>query len=670
MTLRNRIVMSPMENMYGSAAGLPTQRSIDYFVERARGGVALITLGASSVDAQHKEVPNGFHFGSDNVIAAHRDLAAAVHEHGARIQPQLVHAGPDGLAPEIHGIPSVGPSSIPSNLSGTVCRMLEEHELPAMIDLFRASAERIRAAGYDGLELHAAHAYMLLGSFLSPWRNSRRDCYSARKGYGGARFVGDVVRAIKSEAGQDFPLTLRISGDERIAGGRSIEHTQRIAELLAEAGVDAFHVSGGVIDRHVTQMVNGSHDRNGLNVTTAAALRNTVDVPIIVAGRIHSAHLAEEILAQGAADFIAMGRPLIADPQLPNKSAIETDRVRHCISCQNCIDSMQSRAAMDCAVNASAGRESDLRIVKSSARKKVMIIGAGPAGMEAARVAAARGHRVTLCERNHYLGGALVLASTVHPENQPFLDYLRREVERGDITIRSGDAITAEEVCNQRPDAAIVATGGRLVTPSIPGDDMAHVLSSNDLRHMLAGIAPPNDSPLPPWQRLGLATIRLAAVQRSLTPERLRIANRVWMPMGKRVAIIGADLAAIELAEHLATCGRSISVISEDLTIAPEVGDKRRSEHLRRLDEGQVTVNTGMAIDHIQEDGVVCRRSSGSQTLIAADSVLIAGHIEADLELFENIRNRIPQCEPVGDCTGLGLIRKAVLDGALAATRI
>jgi len=269
MELRNRLVMSPMENSFGTPDGRPSQRSIDYFVARARGGVGLITVGASAIDEKHREVPNSLHFASDDGIAHHRALVEAVHEHGAKIQPQLAHAGPDGLGPEMHQIDALGPSAVQSYLTGTTSREITKEEFQQVVDLYRAAALRVRHAGYDGIELHAAHGYMLLGAFLTPWRNARKDEYSARKPTTRTRAILEVIRAIKSEVGEDFPLTLRISGYERIAGGRESFDTARIAPAFEAAGVDAFHVSGGVIDRLVTQMVNGSEYQEGLNAACA-----------------------------------------------------------------------------------------------------------------------------------------------------------------------------------------------------------------------------------------------------------------------------------------------------------------------------------------------------------------------------------------------------------------
>src|SRR5690349_10016656 len=349
MSLRNRLVMSPMETLYGTPEGLPSERTVAYFAARAAGGVGLITVGATGVDHQHPETPGGLQLGTDEGVAAHRRLVEAVHEHGAKIQPQIVHAGPDGLGPEMYGVDSIGPSVIPSYLTGRPSAEVTREQLVAVLDLFKAAVRRAAEAGYDGIELHAAHGYMFLGSFLAPQRNRRTDDYRGDRAYGRIRIVLEALAAIRSEIGDALPITLRISGYERVAGGRPMFETAQMAPELVAAGVDCFHVSGGVIDRLVTGMVNAADDGDALNVGAAAAVKEVVDVPVIAVGRIHDPERAEQILADGRADFIAMGRPMLADPELALKLTDgRANRVRRCISCENCIDAMEQRFSVDC----------------------------------------------------------------------------------------------------------------------------------------------------------------------------------------------------------------------------------------------------------------------------------------------------------------------------------
>ena len=332
MSLRNRLVMSPMETMYGTPDGLPSERTRDYFTARAKGGVGLITVGATGIDHRHPETPGGLHLATDAAVDAHRALVDVVHEHGAKIQPQIVHAGPDGLGPEMHGVtsigPSIGPSVIPSYLTGRPSAEVTGEQLVDVLDLFKAAVRRAAEAGYDGIELHAAHGYMFLGSFLAPQRNRRTDDYRGDTVRGRVRVVLEALAAIRSEIGDDLPITLRISGYERVAGGRPIFETAQVAPELVAAGVAAFHVSGGVIDRLVAGMVNSADDGDALNVGAAAAVKQVVDVPVIAVGRIHDPAQAEQILADGRADFIAMGRPMLADAELAEQGDLWALRPR------------------------------------------------------------------------------------------------------------------------------------------------------------------------------------------------------------------------------------------------------------------------------------------------------------------------------------------------------
>jgi 2,4-dienoyl-CoA reductase (NADPH2) len=663
MELRNRVVMSPMETCYATKEGLPSPRTIAYYEARARGGVGLVTLGACTVDPDHREVPNSIEFGRDEVVAAHRELTDRVHAQGARIQPQLVHPGPDGLAPYLSKQPNVGPSVIPSYLTGVPCRELDADEIPALIERFAAAAARIREAGYDGVELHAAHGYMLLGSFLTPNRNRRTDAYAGNTREGRIRLIVEVLQAIQGAAGRDFPVTLRISGYERVPGGRSLEDTQAIAPRLARAGVAAFHVSGGVIDRLTTQMVTGSSYGPAHNLAAATAVKAVVDVPVMTVGRIHDAALAERILAEGRADLVAMGRPFLADAELVAKVASgRAGEVRRCISCQSCIDSMET-GRMHCAINPRTGRETELEPVRANTVKSVLVVGGGPAGLEAARVAARRGHRVALYEREAYLGGALVMAATVHPENEPFLAFLKADVARAGVSVHLGEALDADAIAARAPDAVVVATGGRVAAPTLPGQELPHVVTGTGLRELVAGRMPAGAAAgLAGWQRSAFGVLG-PRLQRFAQPRVIRALSRLWMPLGKRVVIVGGDLAAIELAEFLAERSRRVSVVERGATIAPEVGRKRRTEHMDRLDRLGVAVQTEQGVERIEPAAVVLE--SGRR--LPADSVVLAGEVTADTRLRDALAGRVPEIHAIGDCTGLGLIKKAVEEGARVA---
>ncbi|KRB76560.1 NADH oxidase [Nocardioides sp. Root190] len=623
MQLRNRIVMSPMETMYGTPEGHPSERTVAHFATRSVGGAGLITVGATGIDPQHPETPGGLQIGEDAAVAAHRRLVEAVHAGGARIQPQIVHAGPDGLGPEIFGVTSLGPSVIGSYLTGRPSAEVTKEQIREILDLYRAAVVRVREAGYDGLELHAAHGYMFLGSFLAPQRNRRGDRYRGSSLEGRIRVVLEALGAIRSEVGPDFPVTLRISGHERVAGGRPIHDTAAMAPLLVEAGVDAFHVSGGVIDRLVTGMVNGADDGDGLNLGAAAAVRQAVDVPVIAVGRLHDPALAERALADGRADFVAMGRPLLADPDLPRKLAGwggGAVRVRHCISCENCIDTLEEKLATECAVNPLTGHELD-RTSRTGTARRVVVVGGGPAGLETAVRADAAGHEVVLLEATDRLGGALHDACAVHSENQPYLDWLLGEIAASGVDVHLGVPGTPATVAGFAPDLVVVATGGRVDVPVLDGDHLPHVVRGIDPAHL---------------------------------------------PEGRRIVVVGARMAAVEWCETLARAGRMVALLCPGAEIAPEFGPKRRTEHMDRLDRLGVTVHASCTVESLTATGVTWTPAHGTRRELPADAVVLAGDVVASTEVADQLSAGLPGVETriVGDAAGIALIRGATADAA------
>ena len=571
-----------------------------------------------------------------------------------------------------HGGQSVGPSAGVGATHGLPSRELAVAELPAIVEQYAQAARRAREAGYDGIELHAAHAYMLLGCFLSPLKNKRRDSYGADTMENRVRLLVEVLQRIKAVAGADFPVTLRISGFERIPGGRDSYDTAAAASLLVAAGVDAFHVSGGVSDPMVSQMICGREFSDGYNIPAAQAIKNVVDVPVMVVGRFLDPEFAEATLQQGKADMIVMGRPLLADPELPNKLAAgRWQDIRRCISCQNCIDSMflwPTESRMNCAVNAASGRELTLDYQPATVSRHVVVIGAGPAGMEAARVAALRGHRVTLLEQQQQLGGSLMLAATVHSDNQRLLDYLIAQVRRLDINIELGSTASVASIKALAPDQVVVATGAAVAVPALPGIDLPNVLTGVQLRELTAGSTTPI-SALPNWLNV-LRRPTAGFIKRNLTPAMLRRVAAWWLPLGQRIAVVGDDLAAIELAEFLARCQRQVCLLSSAALLAPEIGPKRRLEHEKRLEQLQVSINTGVDVAAISAAGVTLQLTADTTAHIPADHVIVTGSAQANGGLMQELEAAGLPCKAIGDCTGLGLIVKAITEGNAAAHAI
>jgi 2,4-dienoyl-CoA reductase (NADPH2) len=668
MQLKNRMVMSPMTTAYCNDDQTPSERLIRYFEERARGGLGLITMELITVDETHRYMHRSMTLGHDKYIDGHRRITDRIHQYGCKVQPQLSHTGPESVAPMFGGPQPVGPSVSVAPVWGWASRELDVSELPEIARQYGESARRAREAGYDGIELHGAHCYNLLGSFLSPQRNKRTDEYSAFRADTRTRFVTEVMAEIKSRAGVDFPVTFSISGYERVPGGRSLDDTQRIARDLVDAGVDAFRVSGGISDSLVTMMVGRSEYGDAHNVAQAEALKNVVDVPVMLVGRIHDPEVGEEILARGQADLIAMARPLLADPMLPRKVITgQARRIRRCISCEHCIDSMQTRDNLGCAVNPRSGREHEL--TPPVASRRLVVIGGGPAGLEAARQAAEAGHAVTLFERHRQLGGSLVLASAVHSDNERFLRWLLDEVKRLPIEVRTGVQATVESVRNERPDAVIVATGATVDTPDIPGVERAHVLTGAFLRQVMAGELQGSEVwRLSPWQRF-LVRSCMPLAQRIITPGLLRRVSRVWMPLGKQVIVVGADLVAVELAEFLASRGRRVHLVAGGTKLVPEVGKKRRNEHMDRLDRLRITVNTAVEIRRIENGGVVVS-AGGMERRIPGDSIIVAGTPLAEASMAETLQAAGLKVYPIGDSNVVGLIAGATASALDAVAQV
>ncbi|HQQ62621.1 MAG TPA: FAD-dependent oxidoreductase [Pseudomonadales bacterium] len=663
MQVKNRIVMAPMTTDYGNDDQTPSERLMAYLEARAKGGVGLITMEVCTVDVAHRYLQRSLTLGDDSFIDSHKPLIERVHAHGAKIQPQITHPGPESIISFFSATQAVGPSPVVSPVWGTACRELALEEIPAIIEQYAQAARRAQAAGYDGIELHAAHSYHLIGSFLSPFRNKRKDAYAGHKFATRSRLLLEVVAAMRDIVGTDFPITVRLAGYERVPGGRELDDTQRLAPMLVEAGASAFHISGGGTDKLVSQIVASSAAGYGFNTALAESVRRVVKVPVMVVGRIQTPEQAENIIKNQQADMVVMGRQMLADPDWAMKAQNgAADNIRRCISCENCIDSM-NRGTLACAINPFTGRETELLLTRAEKSRHVVIVGAGPAGLEAARVASLRGHRVTLLEREQRLGGALLLAATVHDDNRFFLDYLQKTVRDLPITIRTGTDATPALLRELNPDVVIVATGSQVVLPHklALGEG---VWFGRDVRELLTGR----------WQRWArhwpsaLAPLMLKAGDlwnRFLKPQTLQWSSHVWMPFGKRVVLIGNDLPAIELAEFFAKRRRDVYLLSTETAFLPEVGRKRRAEHMDKLDQAKVRVLTDLTIHGMSGKRVEYSPGAAStRHVLDVDSVIIAGDAAADMSLAEQLTGAGFPVQAIGDCSGYGLIVKAVREAA------
>ena len=543
--------MAPMATDFGDDEGRVSQKLIDYHAARARGGVGLIIMEVTGIDALFPYMPRTVGLWSDDLIPGYRRLTDAVHAHGAMIFPQVAHPGPDSLCALLTGVEAVGPTAgIVNDITKTACRQLAADEIPPIVDQYARTARRAREAGCDGIELHAAHGYMLLGSFLSPVRNRRTDAYGGST-EGMMRFPLEVIRAVRAMVGPGFPIVLRISGDEMVAGGRTLRETLDIAPIFVEAGVDAFHVSSGAYPDLSWRVIPPTGTPFGLNVHLSAALKQVVDVPVMVVGRITDPRQAEDILCRGEADMTVMGRALLADPDLPVKAAEgRFDEIAPCIGCGlGCVVAREQGADTTCLVNPAVGREAETALVPADGPRKVLVAGGGPAGLMAAAVAAERGHSVDLFERTQTLGGLYTLAS-VAPGKQELtlvIQYLHGRAVRAGVRIHLGSEVTPQLLRRESPDVVIVATGSKPCGPVLPGMDRPNVLCAREL-----------------------------------------VAGRIPLPTG-RVLVAGGGTVGLEVAEIIAEAGRgdgrtSVRVVEAREEVGMDMFSEARTLLLERLE--------------------------------------------------------------------------------------
>jgi NAD(H)-dependent 7beta-hydroxy-3-oxo-delta4-cholenoic acid oxidoreductase len=618
MEVKNRIVLPPMTVGYGVPEGTVSDKHRDYYEARAEGGAGLIITEAAAihVDRKYGFCPLGFY--DDAQIESWNELAEATHRHGAKLAVQLMDPGPESIM-MLTGIQPVGPSPvIGRGLYRDVPRELSIGEIEAIIDDFVEATRRAKEAGLDAVQIHAAHGYALVGSFLSPFFNKRTDRYGGSL-EGRLRILVEIIEAIRSRVSKDFPIIVRMSGDERRTGGRTLQETQFIARILVEAGVDALEVSGGTIPTVFWAVVAPSGTPLALNADFSQAIKEVVDIPVISVGRINTPRIAEFILETGRADMVSMGRALHADPELPNKAAAGAlDDITPCLGCNcGCIGSVVQGLHATCIINPAAGREKEMTLVPSEQRKKVLVAGGGPGGLEAARVAAVRGHDVTLYEKTEKLGGQVNLAS-VPPFMQEIgqlIKHLTTRVEKAGVRVELGKEVTPEVIDELKPDVVVVATGASpLVPESIPGIDKENVITA--------------------WEVLAGHEATKA----------------------RKILIVGGGLTGCETADFLAFPTDNMAAAPTEVTllelreqIALDSMAEPRHLLLDRLREKRVEVVVRAKVKEILDDGVVFEKDGQEETLRGFEYVVLAMGAKSVDTLSKELEGKVPEVYVIGD---------------------
>lgn len=633
MQLKNRLVMAPMATLGADRNGYVTERVIDYYVERAKGGVGLIITMTARVTPEAPAVGRlGIH--DDKFVPRLKKLTGAIHRYGAKVVLQISHQSTLLTPPFVHKATCasvgclVGPSAVSWPWEGESVRELSKQDILHIEECFAEGGRRAKEAGFDGVQIIGGHRY-LITDFLSPLRNRRADEYGGSVA-NRARFACEVISAVRKKVGPDFPILFRFSATDFLEGGISIEDSVSQAPLFVRAGADALDVSAG--NSKFSVVVPTFMQPNGALVHLAAAVKKIVAVPVITAGKITDPILAERILEEGKADFIALGRGLLADPELPRKLREGRFKdIRKCISCNNCHHELQELIAkkvagtrFSCTVNPALLREREFIIKRTASPKRVMVIGGGLAGMEAARVLAERGHDVSLYERSDRLGGQwnIVSKQTFKREFASVTEYMVQGLEKAGVRVTLNKNVTARLVQDERPDVVVLATGATPRTLDVPGVDGKNVIQATDV---FTG--------------------------------RARV--------GDRVVVVGGRLQGMEAADFLAEQGRKVSLVTKGQLGEDGVPLERLVFFTLRdkLIEHGVYIYANAVVREIRENGVYVS-CWGGMVFLKSDTVVLAMGATSERTLQEELERMGFRIHSIGDCVEPRNGLHAVQEGA------
>ena len=687
LQLKNRIILAAMGSNFAEPEGYCGQRLQAYYEARAKGGAGMLILETSAVSwPAGAAMPNTVGFSSDDFIPGLKQLAARVHRYDCKIAAQLNHSGKVAQEDTVAGRPLLVPSIPQKAMSdmmplltqaeranfikaagpdgkGPRYQVMSESDIQQLLQDFADAARRARQAGFDAVEIHAGHGYVL-ASFLSAAVNRRQDRYGGCL-QNRARLMCETIQAVRRATGPDFPILVRMDAMEyRVEGGIRPEHFVEAAKLAQKAGADAIDVSAyGNIAKGIAFTEAPLVHKPGGFLEFARMARRVLDIPVVAVGRIEL-NMAERGLRNGDFDFIAMGRKLLADPELPNKVvAGRAADIRPCIYCYICVSQIFINQPLCCAVNPDVGREYPLlqtdRATAKHARQNALVIGGGPGGMEAARLLAEQGHQVSLWEQEACLGGTARIAALAYEPNGRLLKHLTASIQKLGVAVQLNTTASLENIRAAKPDVVVVATGAARKAPAIKGQHQRHVFDGEQLRGLLFGGDPTASRKLSALQRLLLASGRLLGLLRSVAL--MRTLSRLWMPVNKRVVIIGGGLVGLELAEFLQQRGREITVLEPGSTLGAELSIVRRSRVIHLLREHGVKLLSNAQIEEITATGVNYRLDGQTQQA-AGGQVIIAMGASPQTSLSEQLQQAGFCVVTVGDCRKVAYIDGAMLD--------
>jgi len=625
LEVKNRVVMAPMDIAQPEADGRLSHRAIDYYAARAKGGTGLITTGFFCVDNEVENHLRGLWSifpRIDDMIYLPRlsELADVVHDYGAKLSIQLT-AGLGRVGRPTYVTP-IGPSAVPCYWdSKLMSQELTIEQIEKLITAFRTAARLVKDAGVDAIELHGHEGY-LLDQFQTALWNKRTDKYGGDL-ESRLRFPLEVIETIKKAAGKDFPVIYRYGIRHYLEGGREDEESLEMARRFEKAGVDALHVDAGCYETwHWPHPP--TYQPPGCMVDCAEAVKKVVNIPVFAVGKLGYPELAERVLREEKADFIALGRALLADPEWPNKvKEGRWDEIRPCIGGHDgCMARISKRKYVSCTVNPATGEERELALTPAEKPKSVLVVGGGPGGMEAARVAALRGHRVTLWEKNDQLGGTLIPASVpdFKYDLRLLINYLSGQLRKLNVDIRLGKEATPEMIEEACPEVVIIATGATSIIPEIPGVEKNIATTAVDV----------------------------------LLGEK---------DVGETIVVVGGGLVGCETAAFLAGKGKKVTIVEMLGEVVPNEYLANKVMLKETLAKGKVEVLTDTTLLEIADDGVVVDNKPGGKRKLKANSVVLAMGLKPRNELQQALDDKVAELRAIGDCVEARKVINAIWEG-------
>ncbi|MBW1734924.1 MAG: FAD-dependent oxidoreductase [Deltaproteobacteria bacterium] len=625
--LKNRIVMPGLASFLIKSDGSITDKTVEHYRLRAAGGPAMVIMEACAVSPEGIVSPHQARIYHDRFMEGLARIARAIKSGGAVPALQIHHGGRQTSSRIIKQLP-LAPSPLPCPTIRGEVKPLSEAEIGELVKKFGDAAVRAVEAGFELIEIHGAHGY-LVNQFLSRFSNIRKDRYGGST-EGRARFAREIVEEVRRRVGQAYPISFKISAMEFVKDGLDVEESIEIVRILMEAGIDVVQVSAGN-DATPEWICQPMFMGKACLADYAAEIRKALDLPVMAVGRINDPLVAEDIIRAGKADLVCIGRGLLADPEFPKK-AMEgrLDDIRTCIACNTCMESIFKRGRVECLVNPVLGREKEMAFHPAKTPKKVMVIGAGPGGLNAAWVAARRGHHVHLFEREGQAGGQLIVGSVTafKKELRNLIRFQKRQIERFGVKCHFNREVTADTVRAQDPDVVILATGSLPSFPPVEG-------IKNDI---------------------------VISVKEAMDSGQPRIA--------RTVVVVGGGPTGCEVALHLSENGNRVVILEMLPRVGISLESITRRILLRKLTENEVDIRTESKLIRVEDNGVAVATQGSPEVFIEASTVVLAVGSVPDDALFGQIRSLGYEVHRIGDCKEPRSAKAAIYEGGVLSRSI